>query len=319
VAGGSELLKNQPMKKILLFAFASGLLASAPAHAFNPQPDPPGDYGFVGISVNETLRFNVSNISGETRTSPPDPCRVEVTFVDAAGTELLPAVQTTLAPGQSTSVDLNGASLLGSVTGTNSITSDSAILRTEVRPVVRIIPSATTRLPAGPCVSTFELIDNRTGKTLLTSGPQNPGTIYEFNPQPDPPGKTFGLVGLVPGQTIRLTAVNIVAPDRFSSPPDPCRVTFSLLGVDGIVVQSSSQILNPGQGTFLDLPLAAAVTTADANPVDAVPSQLQLRGIVTVESLRKAEPPDPCITSLEVFDSATGRTSTLLWPQKVRR
>jgi hypothetical protein len=61
------------------------------------------------------------------------------------------------------------------------------------------------------------------------------------------------------------------------------------------------------------------VTTSDASTVDAVQSQLQLRGVVTVESLNRDEPPDPCITSLEVFDSATGRTSTLLWPQKASR
>jgi len=305
------------MKKNLLFALASGLLAVAPAYAFNPQPDPPGKtFGLIGISINETLRFNVSNVSGDTQKFPPDPYRVEITFVNAAGAELLPAVQTTLAPGQSTSVDLNGADLLGRVTSTDSI---SLPLRTEVRPVIRIIPIATTgRLPPGPCISTIELIDNRTGKTLLTSGPQNPGVIFEFNPQPDPPGKTFGLVGLVPGQTIRLTAVNVVAPDRFT-PPDPCRVTFTLLGVDGIVVESSSEIVNPGLGAALDLPLPATVTAADANTVDAVPSQLQLRGVVTVASLKGDEPPDPCITSLEVFDSATGRTSTLLWPEKASR
>jgi hypothetical protein len=306
------------MKKNLLFALASGLLAVAPAYAFNPQPDPPG-FGLIGVSINETLRFNVSNVSGDTQKFPPDPYRVEITFVNASGAELLPAVQTTLAPGESTSVDLNGADLLGRVTSTDSITTDSALLRTEVRPVIRIVPIATIRrLPPDPCISTIELIDNQTGKTLLTSGPQNPGTIYEFNPQPDPPGKTFGLVGLVPGQTIRLTAVNVVAPDRFT-PPDPCRVTFTLLGVDGIVVASSSEIVNPGQGAALDLPLPATVTTADANTVNAVPSQLQLRGIVTVESLKGDEPPDPCITSLEVFDSVTGRTSTLLWPEKVSR
>jgi hypothetical protein len=303
------------MKKNLLLALMSGVFAIAPAYAFNPQPDPPG-FGLIGISINETLQFNVSNISGATRTAPPDPCSVEITFVDATGAELLPAVQTTLAPGQSTSVDLNGADLLGNVTGTDSI---SLPLRTEVRPVFRIIPTDTTRpFPPNPCISTIELIDDQTGNTLLTSGPQSPGTIYEFNPQPDPPGKTFGLAGLVPGQTIRLTAVNIVAPDRFT-PPDPCRVTFTLLGVDGIVVKSSTEIVSPGQGASLDLPLPATVTTDVANTVDAVPSQLQLRGIVTVESLNKEEPPDPCITSLEVFDSATGRTSTLLWPEKISR
>jgi hypothetical protein len=96
-------------------------------------------------------------------------------------------------------------------------------------------------------------------------------------------------------------------------------VTFALLGVEGIVVKSSSVILNPGQGTFLDLSLPTIMPAADTGTVDALPGQLQLRGVVKVESLNSFEPPDPCITSLEVFDSETGRTSALLSPQQLNR
>ena len=93
------------MKKILLLTLVSGLLAAGPVRAFNPQPDPPG-FGLIGLTVNETLRLNVSNITtAGPRNFPPDPYKVELTFVDAAGAELLPAVQTTLKPGASTSID----------------------------------------------------------------------------------------------------------------------------------------------------------------------------------------------------------------------
>jgi len=308
------------MKKILLFTLVSGLLAAGPMRAFNPQPDPPG-FGFIGVTPGETLRLNVSNITAAgPRNSPPDPCKVELTFVDAAGVELLPAVQTTLAPGESTSVDLNGADLFTGVTGVDAV---SVLSRVEVRPMIRILSNSSTDaraslLPPGPCVSTIELIDNQTGRTFLTSGPQKPGSIFEFNPQPDPPGDlTFGLVGIVPGETIRLTAVNSSADNPQIFPPDPCRVTLTFFNAEGHVVQRSSTVLNPGQSTFLDLPLSPV----GVNPAAAVagpPSQLQLRGIVTVEPVKGQRfPPDPCHATLEVFDQATGRTTAVLSPQRV--
>jgi hypothetical protein len=306
------------MKKILLFALMSGVLAVESAHAFNPQPDPPG-FGLIGLTASETLRLNVSNITAAgPQKSPPDPCKVEITFLDGAGVELLPAVQITLKPGTSTSVDLNGADITRGVTGVDS-TNAVVLSRVEVHPVIKIIPNARdAQFPPGPCVSTIELIDNQTGRTFLTSGPQKPGAIFEFNPQPDPPGDiTFGLVGIVPGQTLRLTALNSSGEQNF--PPDPCRVTLTILNDQGHVVVRSSEVLKAGSSTFLDLPLAAEAPPIDTNAVAAGPaSQLQLRGIVTVERVNgRQAPPDPCHASLEVFDQATGRTTALLSPQHV--
>lgn len=308
------------MKKILLLALVSGLLAAQPVRAFNPQPDPPG-FGLIGLTTNETLRLNVSNItSAGPRELPPGPCRVELTFVDSTGAELLPAVQTTLAPGESTSVDLNGADLFTGVTGIDSV---GVLSRVEVRPMIRILSNPATNaraglVPPGPCVSTIEFIDNQTGRTFLTSGPQKPGAIFEFNPQPDPPGDiTFGLVGIVPGQTARLMAVNSSSDIPHAIPPGPCRVTLTFFNSAGHVVERSSMTLKPGQSTSLDLPLSPI----DVNPADTVagpPSQLQLRGVVTVEPVKgRRFPPDPCHATLEVFDQATGRTTALLSPQHV--
>lgn len=295
----------------------SGALAVASAHAFNPQPDPPG-FGLIGLTASETLRLNVSNITAAgPRNLPPGPCKVEILFLDGAGTELLPAVQTTLKAGESTSFDLNGADITRGVTGVDS-TNAVVLSRMEVHPVIRIIPNAGDRgIPPGPCVSTIELIDNQTGRTFLTSGPQKPGSIFEFNPQPDPPGDiTFGLVGIVPGQTLRLTALN--SSGELGFPPGPCRVTLAILNDQGHVVLRSSEVLKVGSSTFLDLPLATELPSIDTNAVAGPPSQLQLRGTVTIERVDGRKfPPDPCHASLEVFDQATGRTTALLSPQHV--
>lgn len=290
------------MKRTTLLGLLLGSLAAAPLFAWNPQPDPPG-YGMIGIVPGETLRLNVSNVPLASPGVPPDPCRVELTFVDDAGTPLLPAVQRTLAPGESAHLDLNGDDLFPP--------SNVEILRrAEVRPVIRILLNSTgiAAIPPGPCVSTIEILDNATGRTLLSSGPQHPGEIYEWNPQPDPP-KTFGIVGIAAGQTARLTASNTASPGELAP---PCRVAMALLDADGNVVAQKSETLEAGQSTLLDVS-----SNTLPPPADVAPGPAQLRGVVVVESAKPGEIPPPCRASLEVFDEVTGATTALLSPQRV--
>ena len=147
----------------------------------------------------------------------------------------------------------------------------------------------------------------------MTSGLENPGVIAGFNPQPDPP-KVFGSMGLVAGQTIRLSAVNVLDPGTTALPPDPCRVTLLLIGPEGDVLARSTKVLEPGAATFVDLAVAPPV---DANGAALDPTaRAQVRAVVEVESLgRRALPPDPCRATLEVFDTATGRTTALASPR----
>jgi hypothetical protein len=86
-------------------------------HAFNPQPDPPGVYAVVGINPVETLRFHVSNIGG-TAGSPPDPCKVQLGFLNMAG-GLIKSNTVTLNPGQSTFLDLTFADMPSATVGAN--------------------------------------------------------------------------------------------------------------------------------------------------------------------------------------------------------
>jgi len=96
------------------------------AHAFNPQPDPPGVYSLVGINAFETIRLNVANFSG-TNGYPPGPCHVSLSFVNSAGNTVKTS-SNTLQPGQSASLDLNYNQAISN--------SPFAVSRLELRPVV---------------------------------------------------------------------------------------------------------------------------------------------------------------------------------------
>ena len=338
------------MKKTPILALALAALAIQAEAS-------PSRYGMIGLTPGETLRINVANpelppAPGE---FPPGPCRLQLSFMDSAGHELLPAVKVSLEAGQSTHLDINGDRLFPS---TSTL---PAVQRMEIRPVVlslpKIKPGTTSHaLPPGPCVSSIEIIDNRSGKTLINSGPQNPGDlvgfnpqpdppgdvvgfnpqpeppgdiagfnpqpeppgdIAGFNPQPDPPGKIFGQLGLVTGQTMRLNAVNVLDPGTTYFPPGPCRVTLVLFGPDGAVLAHSVQTLNPGGATFLDFSSPSTVGGADASVNLA---RTEVRGLVLVESAHPAVfPSGPCRATLEVFDNSSGRTTAFQSPQSVQQ
>ncbi len=293
-------LKNRnqkPMRKIALLLVMSVSLTVSTKAATSP-------YGMIGLTAGETLRINAANpeLPLTPGTIPPGPCRVELEFLDSSGNVLLPAVQFTIKAGESAHYDLDGDNVIPP-----GITAGPS--RMEVRPVVLVLPNPTAvgiaALPPGPCVSSIEIFDNATGKTLVTSGPQNPGDIVGFNPQPDPP-KIFGQLGIVAGQTIRLNTVNVLDPGTTAVPPGPCRVTLVLFGVDGAVLAHSSQLLQPGAATFLDFTL----------PTIANSIRTEVRADVTVESLSvRLVPPDPCRATLEVFDNTSGQTTAIQSPQ----
>jgi hypothetical protein len=52
---------------------------------FNPQPDPPGDFGIVGVTAGQTIRINAVHVEDPNSELPPGPCRVELTFHNADG------------------------------------------------------------------------------------------------------------------------------------------------------------------------------------------------------------------------------------------
>ena len=152
-------------------------------------------------------------------------------------------------------------------------------------------------------------------------------TIWEVRrvrAQPPPhPERTFGMVGITPGQTMRLNVVNLTPPpdpDTNGVPP-PCRVLLSFRNADGQPFTDNNGQpvgrvveLQAGQSAFLDLNAdlfsAAPSTNGDAA---SGPLRLQLRPFARVLNAppdpEKQYPPGPCRATMEVFDNTSGRTS----------
>ena len=131
----------------------------------------------------------------------------------------------------------------------------------------------------------------------------------------------FGMVGLTRGQTMRLNVVNLIPPPDSEKqfPPDPCRVVLSFRNASGQPFNNTlsdsflarTVTLQPGESAFLDLDgdqYAPPSTNADVAPG---PARMQLRPFVRVVSAPNGHdyPPDPCRTTMEVFDNTSGRTS----------
>jgi hypothetical protein len=68
---------------------------------------------------------------------------------------------------------------------------------------------------------------------------------------PDGGPVKFSLVGLVEGQTLRLSAANVALGDRERG---PCRTSLGFADLDGrAIIAHERAELAPGQGTFVDL------------------------------------------------------------------
>ena len=126
--------------------------------------------------------------------------------------------------------------------------------------------------------------------------------LYVQAEQP-PPG--FGLVTLAPGQDMRLNVVNtaLVQPDL---PPNPCIVRVSFFDGDSNPVgDTQTAVLAPGQSLSAAALAFGGRTTARLRPVVQI-AQPSRRGN------DPHLPPNPCVSTLEVFDVDSGRTALLL-------
>jgi hypothetical protein len=153
------------------------LLVAWPAilRAFNPQPEPPGRFGMVGLARGQTARLNAANISNPSApTAAADPCRVTLGFVDTSGQPFLDqnrrkiAREVNLLPGQAALLDLRF----------DAVTDGNDWRPTPVDRTGRVQFRAGLEFPAGtppdPCrdlVPTLEVFDNLTGRTAVLYPP----------------------------------------------------------------------------------------------------------------------------------------------------
>jgi len=112
---------------------------------------------------------------------------------------------------------------------------------------------------------------------------------------------TLGSLGIVAGQSIRVSA--------FREPYEDlevtlCSVDLSFFDISGKRQATVTENLDPGKGAFLDLPWA------DITP-PPTSGRAEVNAVVDLTSDSKDGKPECQIaTSVEVFDQASGRTST---------
>ena len=155
------------------------------AHAMPTAVEDQAHFGMVGITRGQTMRLNIVNLNAPPdadKQLPPDPCRVVLSFRDAAGHPFRNSDgqvirrEVSLQSGQSDFLDLNGDMFGGP--STNADTS----MRVQLRPFVRVLtaPPEPDRggLPPDPCRATMEVFDNASGRTSIFSA--------SFTAPPDP-------------------------------------------------------------------------------------------------------------------------------------
>ena len=150
-------------KIVLMAALALAIIWVAPTHAFNPQPDPPGRWGMVGITPYETGRINV--VTNDT--TPSQGCTIGLGYLDSKGKALKTDFKI-LRTGQAQYLDVLGMDAV-----------PRGEMRAEVQPFLNDRPAdRPMAFPPGPCrgvVATFEMFDPATGKTsLLVPAVQRP-------------------------------------------------------------------------------------------------------------------------------------------------
>lgn len=107
------------------------------------------------------------------------------------------------------------------------------------------------------------------------------------------------MFGITPPETARLNVVNIGLP---GIPPGPCDVQFSFFNDSGKLLKQRVLVLNRGQSAFLD------ITGVEAG--GAFRNQIHPYVLLANNS------PVGCnaVSTLELFDTTSGKTSILLTP-----
>ena len=120
----------------------------------------------------------------------------------------------------------------------------------------------------------------------------------------------FGSVGLIPGQSLRVTVVSLVDPPDADAPPnpdiDPCW-KVALVDAEGRVLADSGDIeMPPGRTRSFTIERRKLGALGDKGT-----GRLQVRAVLEVENdnpLFDVPPPESLRLSVEVVSTTTGRT-----------
>jgi hypothetical protein len=250
--------------------------------------------GPITVTSGQSIRLSaVQPVLGTPGALPPDPCRVELSFVDATG-QALANSRVEVGVGVAQHLDF-------SPSATPSTNANGATTSVTIVPIVAALALA-TREHAPACLYSVELLDKTSGKSSLVSAPKllraldGASLLRELEESAHPVALEFGFVTLARGQTARLNLVNRGLPGL---PPDPCRAELAFVDASGAKLNQTEISVAPHEGTTFEL-------SADKLGANGVSS---LRPVISAIG-NGALPPDPCrVASLEVIDDATGTVS----------
>jgi hypothetical protein len=120
--------------------------------------------------------------------------------------------------------------------------------------------------------------------------------------------RTFGMLGLAEGQTARLNLLNpgVLAPGATA---EVCSASVAFLDAQGNVLKTGTITANPGQSPNFDV-------DSDADLKLAVDERREIRATIQEAPLppSSGSPAVHCrlIPTLEIFDTLTGKTTTVL-------
>jgi hypothetical protein len=124
---------------------------------------------------------------------------------------------------------------------------------------------------------------------------------------------SFGTIGITSGQTLRVSVANTIMPGDPDLPPGPTRVVMTFRYPNGNLVRDNKSgdvirkvvDLERGETAFLDV---------DYDRLPPSPIRLQIRPVIRVtpppitEAGQNATPPDGTMPTVEVINSANGRS-----------
>lgn len=247
----------------------------------------------VGLARGQTLRVNVSNENEPGARSGSEPVFALATLYDARGNTLAQSAEVAMRAGEFRSLDFNRDDL--------HLTGEPGTGRVQVRAQIRyrsfFIVDRTQLTPPA-----LEVIDKSSGKTNIAV------LAYRANDRLSNSGPGANYLGIVPGQTLRVTMFN---PSEPGSPAgrEPLRARVKLYDAHGNLIAESAEV-RIAAGQFhsfdfnrADLPLAGEPGTSRA--------EIRTTALWGVRA-RHSFGPDDIPASLEIVDNGTGQTTAAL-------
>lgn len=267
-----------------------------------------------GLARGQTLRYTWANLNDpDPQKRRFEPLRIRVRLLTTNGSVIAQTEAATVDAGQFQSFDFNRDQI--SLPGEEPTGRLQTTLEATVSGNTKYGEIILKQGILETFDDTMEVIDNSGGRTTVGLGGGANGVILDDSPgnehlnpeafQIISAGKEY-LVGMVPGQTLRVSTLNPFVPPAPGEDVRRLRALFevSLLLEDGRVIAQTDEIsLDPGQFHSVDF------RRGDLTIAGEPGGRLQTRARVIWKKLRlKQEFP----SSVELVDDSTGKTTVLI-------